>query len=48
MIPIVKFRVDEIAQVYEWTMWVNTFPGKGPDEEEGLWVETEMIPLLQL
>lgn len=42
LIPKVKFRVDEVAQVYEWTMWVNTFPGKGPDGEEGIWVETEM------
>ena len=29
--PKVKSRVNEIAQVYEWTMWINTFPGKGPD-----------------
>lgn len=41
LIPKVKSRI-EIAQVYEWTMWVNTFPGKGPDREEGIWVETEM------
>jgi len=42
LIPKVKYRVDEIAQIYEWTMWVNTVSGKGPDGEEGLWVETEM------
>jgi Fe-S-cluster containining protein len=42
LIPKVKYRVDEIAQVYEWTMWVNTVSGKDPDGEEGLWVETEM------
>jgi len=23
-------------------MWVNTFSGKGPDGEKGIWVETEM------
>jgi len=42
LIPKVKSRIDEIAQVYEWTMWVNTFLNKGPDGKEGLWVETEM------
>ncbi len=42
LIPKVKFKVDEVSQVYEWTMWVNTFPGKGPEGEEGFWVETEM------
>ncbi len=42
LIPKVKSRIDEIAQVYEWTMWVNTFSGKGPDGKEGIWVETEI------
>ena len=42
LIPKVKSRIDEIAQVYAWTMWVNTFSGKGPDGKEGIWVETEM------
>ena len=42
LIPKVKSRIDEIAQVYEWTMWVNTFSGKGPEGKEGIWVETEM------
>ena len=42
LIPRVKSRVDEVAQVYEWTMWVNTSPGKGPDGGEGIWIETEM------
>jgi Fe-S-cluster containining protein len=42
LIPKVISRMDEIAQVYEWTMWVNTFSGTGPDGEDGIWVETEM------
>jgi Fe-S-cluster containining protein len=42
LIPKVTSRIDEIAQVYEWTMWVKTFSDKGPDGEEGIWVETEM------
>jgi hypothetical protein len=42
LIPKVKSRIDEIAQVYAWTMWVNTFSGKGPDGKKGIWVETEM------
>ena len=40
LIPKVKSRIDEIAQVYEWTMWVNTFSGKGPDGKEGIWGKT--------
>jgi hypothetical protein len=42
LIPKVTSRIDEIAQVYEWTMWVNTFSDKGPDGKKGIWVETEM------
>ncbi|MEA1947669.1 MAG: hypothetical protein U9N83_10265 [Thermodesulfobacteriota bacterium] len=42
LIPKVKSRIDEIAQVYAWTIWVNTFSGKGPDGKEGMWVETEI------
>jgi len=42
LIPKVASRIDEISQVYEWTMWVKTFSDKGPDGKEGIWVETEM------
>ncbi len=42
LIPKITSGIDEIAQVYAWTMWVNTFSGKGPDGKEGIWVETEM------
>ena len=42
LIPKVKSRIDEISQVYAWTMWVNIFSGKGPDGKEGIWVETEI------
>ena len=27
-------------------MWVNTFSGKGPNGEKGIWVETEMEKFL--
>ena len=42
LIPEVVSRRDEIAQVYEWTMWVDVSHGQGDGGEDGIWVETEM------
>lgn len=42
LIPEVVSRRDEIAQVYEWTMWVDVAHGKGDDDKDGIWIETEM------
>jgi len=42
LIQKVVSQADEIAQVYEWTMWVKATPGKGDGGEDGIWVETEM------
>ena len=41
LIPKVVSKSDEIAQVYQWAMWVNASPGEGDDGEAGIWVETE-------
>lgn len=42
LIPKVVSKTDEIAQVYQWAMWVNVSPGKGENGEDGIWIETEM------
>jgi len=41
LIPKVIAKTDEIAKAYKMTMWIKAFPKK-TDEENGIWVETEM------
>ncbi|MCF8143139.1 MAG: YkgJ family cysteine cluster protein [Deltaproteobacteria bacterium] len=42
MIPKLEDRLDDIATIYEWVMWVKAMPGKGRNGEPGIYVETEM------
>jgi len=41
-LPVLEGRIKEIAKIYQWAFWVNAYPGKGPDGEDGIHVETEM------
>lgn len=42
LIPEVLVKTNEIAQAYNWTMWVKASLGKGADGENGIWIATEM------
>ena len=42
LIPKLRERLDDIAKIYEWVMWVKAISGKGRDGKPGIHVETEM------